>query len=174
MQEEPKKQQLLALILPCGMYDIHFRRHVVIHKIRQRFLVCDDAPDLCCCQKNIIRLLCCKKIFHILLSAKIQFLMSSCYQYCDIRLFPARARLRSQPCRDVLPHKFWRSFSIHDCYPSFLIATTVHNICHACTPFLHLCVLFPEAYACVPASFTAFSRFCQHSVVLCHNATSSA
>ena len=61
------------------MYDIHFQRHVVIHEIRQCFLVCNDASNLCCCQENIIRLLCCKKIFHILLSAQIQLLMSSCY-----------------------------------------------------------------------------------------------
>ena len=57
------------------MNDVHLQRHVVIHEIRQRLLICNDASHLCSRQKYIIRLFLFKKILYLLLSAQIQLLM---------------------------------------------------------------------------------------------------
>ena len=50
---------------------IHLQRHIVIHKICQRFAVRHDTTDLCCSEEHILRLLFREELFHILLAAEI-------------------------------------------------------------------------------------------------------
>ena len=59
------------------MNDIHFERHVVIHEIRKRFLICDDAADFCCREENILRLFLCKERLYGFLSCEVKFLVGS-------------------------------------------------------------------------------------------------
>ena len=67
--------QLLAAILPCSVDDVHLQRHIVIHKISQRFLICHDAADFSSSKEHILRLLLCKERFHSILTGQIQLLV---------------------------------------------------------------------------------------------------
>ena len=57
------------------MYHIHFQDHIVVHEIRQRTLVGDDAANLGGGQEHIFRLLRLEKRLHIRLPAKVQLLV---------------------------------------------------------------------------------------------------
>ena len=57
------------------MDGVHLQRHIVIHKIGQRFLICHDAADFSSSKKHILRLLLCKERFHGILTGQIQLLV---------------------------------------------------------------------------------------------------
>ena len=72
--------QLLATVLPRRMDYIHLQNHVLVHEIRQRALVRDDAANFSRCKEHILRLLCLKERLHIGLARQIQFLMCPQHQ----------------------------------------------------------------------------------------------
>src|SRR5699024_8462486 len=65
--------QLFAAVFPGGMDHVHLQRHVVVHEIRQCFLIGYDAAHLGRSQKDVFRLFSGKEGFHRLLTAEIQF-----------------------------------------------------------------------------------------------------
>ena len=78
----PQKKQLPAVIPPCRMYHIHLQHHIVIHEIRRRLAVCQDAAHPGRRQKHIRRLLPFKKMFHLILSAQVQFAVAPMKEGC--------------------------------------------------------------------------------------------
>lgn len=61
------------------MYDIHLQNHIVIHKVCKSALIRNYTAHLGCCKKDIFGLFRLEEGFYLLLTAKIKFLMGSCY-----------------------------------------------------------------------------------------------
>ena len=80
-----QKFKLLAAVLPCGMDNIHFKNHVLIHEISQCVLIGNDSAYLCSRKEYILRLFSRKEFLHLILSAKIKLLVRTC-DYVGISL----------------------------------------------------------------------------------------
>ena len=70
-----QKLQFSDAILPSRMDDIHLQHHVLIHEISQSLCICLDSAHFGSSQEYILWFLLPEKVFYLLLTAEVQFLM---------------------------------------------------------------------------------------------------
>ena len=68
-----KELQFFAAVLPCGMYDIHLKDHVVVHEISQSTLVGDDATYLGSSKEDVLWLLFGEECIDGILTCEVEF-----------------------------------------------------------------------------------------------------
>ena len=67
-----QKHQLLHLIYKSTVNHIHFQNHIIVHKVSRMIAVGYDTAHFRCRQKYVLRFFLTKKLFHLLLIAKVQ------------------------------------------------------------------------------------------------------
>ena len=67
--------QLLAAVLPCGMYDVHLENHVFVHEVGGCALVCYYTSHLGCCQKHILGAFSAEECLDCVLACEVQFVV---------------------------------------------------------------------------------------------------
>ncbi len=72
-----QKLKFFAAVFPCTVDNVHLKNHVDIHEISLGLCISHNTAHLCSGKKYILRLFLFKEGLNLILSCKVQFLMSS-------------------------------------------------------------------------------------------------